>query len=73
MLVHGKADYISLKSIFGFLRGGFLWARATDSLLNIDSEGDRLCSGHLERRDAHFKRLQRPIPSASFVFEVVHS
>uniref|UniRef100_A0A7S0IYU6 Uncharacterized protein n=2 Tax=Calcidiscus leptoporus TaxID=127549 RepID=A0A7S0IYU6_9EUKA len=73
MLAHGKADAISLNNIFGFLRGGFLWARATDSLLNVCDEDGRLCSGYLEHEaDPHYKRLQHPLRSSGFEVQVVH-
>jgi len=73
MLAHGKADSISIKNIFGFLRGGFIWSKSTDSLLNVCTGGAGVCSGFLEREaDPHYKRLQQPLASAVFEVESVH-
>ena len=44
LLAHGKAESISLKNIFGFLRGGFLWSKSTDSLLNVCNDDGELSS-----------------------------
>ena len=64
--VHGKAESISLHNIFGFLRGGFLWSKATNSLANVcNAETGQVCTGFLEHEgDAHWKRLQSPIASS---------
>ena len=71
--VHGKAESISLHNIFGFLRGGFLWAKATNSIANVcDAETGQVCTGFLEHEgDAHLKRLQSPIASSLLQFETV--
>ena len=72
LLAHGKAESISLKNIFGFLRGGFLWSKSTDSLLNVCNDDGELCTGYLAHADdAHRKRLQHPLESSLFEFEAV--
>lgn len=72
MIVHGRAESISLNNVFGFLRGGFLWSKSTASLLNICSVGEEVCTGYLEHQgDPHLKRLQSPVESALFEFHSV--
>ncbi|KAL3912183.1 MAG: hypothetical protein SGPRY_008422 [Prymnesium sp.] len=44
MGAHGRSDSISLSNIFSFFRGGYIWARATDSLLNVCTEAREICS-----------------------------
>ena len=72
MIVHGRGESISLNNVFGFLRGGFLWAKSTVSLLNVCSTDDEICTGFLEApTEPHLKRLQRPMESAMFEFHTV--
>ena len=72
MVVHGRGESISLNNVFGFLRGGFLWAKSTASLLNVCSMDNEICTGYLEREgDPHLKRLQAPMESAYYEFRSV--
>ena len=73
MVVHGRGEAISLHNVFGFVRGGFLWAKSTMSLLNVcSSDAAEACTGYLEREgDPHLKRLQAPVESAHFEFHAV--
>jgi len=67
MVVHGRGESISLNNVFGILRGGYLWAKSTASLLNVCSTAHEVCTGFLEREgDPHVKRLAVPLPSANF-------
>ena len=69
MIVHGRGESISLNNVFGFLRGGFLWAKSTASLLSVCSTDDAICTGYLEKEgEPHLKRLQVPSESAFFEF-----
>jgi len=69
MIVHGRGESISLNNVFGFLRGGFLWAKSTSSLLSICSLGNEVCTGFLEHEgDPHLKRLEVPNQAAHFEF-----
>ena len=72
MVVHGRGESISLNNVFGFLRGGFVWAKSVASLLNLCSTDDEICTGYLEKTaDPHLKRLQLPMESAVFEFHAV--
>ncbi|KAL1515781.1 hypothetical protein AB1Y20_002397 [Prymnesium parvum] len=67
MGAHGRSDSISLKNVFAFFRGGYIWSRATDSLLNVCTTSHEICTGYLEKEtDPHLKRLQHPMESARF-------
>ena len=73
-VVHGRGESISLNNVFGFLRGGYVWAKSTASLLNVCSTDESICTGHLEKEgDLHFKRLQAPLESAVFEFRTLPS
>jgi len=73
LVAHGRADGLSLSTVFGVVPGGLLWARGTDSLLNVCADG-QVCSGYRERdADPHLRRLVRPTPGSSFVMESVGS
>ena len=72
MVVHGRGESISLNNVFGFLRGGFLWAKSTASLLNVCSNAEEICTGFLEKEgDPHLKRLQAPVASSHFDLETI--
>lgn len=72
MKVHGKAESVSLHNIFGFLRGGFLWSKATNSLVNVCNGEGEVCTGFLEHEsDPHWKRLQSPITTSQLQFETI--
>ena len=44
MVVHGRGESISLNNVFGILRGGYLWAKSTASLLNVCSTAHEVIS-----------------------------
>ena len=72
MIVHGRGESISLNNVFGLLRGGLIWSKSIDSLLNICSTKDEVCTGYLEKEsDPHLKRLEVPVETSHFEFRAV--